>query len=125
MILDTDVLILLEKGNPDALAWYTALTENPYIAGFAALELLNGCENATDRRRIETFLKRFTLLWPTETTLDQAVLDYGALRLSHGIGVLDMVIAVTAIEHGVDLATINVRHFRAVPGLVTLQPYIR
>jgi len=72
MILDTDILILLEKENAAALAWYTALTETPYIAGFAALELLNGCENATDRRRIEAFLKDFTLLWPDETTLDQA-----------------------------------------------------
>ena len=125
MILDTDVLILLEKENPAALAWYTALTETPYVAGFAALELLNGCENAADRRRIEAFLKDFTMLWPDETTLDQAAQDYGALRLSHGIGVLDMVIAVTALVFGEELATFNVRHFRAVPSLLTVQPYVR
>ena len=52
-------------------------------------------------------------------------MDYGALRLAHGIGVLDMVIAVTAISHGQVLATFNVKHFRAVPGLVAVQPYVQ
>jgi hypothetical protein len=125
MILDTDVLILLEKENPPALAWYSALSETPYVAGFAALELLNGCENAADLRRIEGFLTDFTLLWPDEAALDRAAQDYGALRLSHGIGVFDMVIAVTALGHDEDLVTFNTRHFRAVPGLVTVQPYTR
>ena len=71
MILDTDVLVLLEKENPEALTWFTALAEPPYAAGFAALELLYGSENGTDRRRIETFLSDFVLLWPVEAALDQ------------------------------------------------------
>lgn len=125
MILDTDVLILLEKENPAAIGWYSGLVETPFVAGFAALELLNGSENAADLRRIELFLKDFMLLWPDEAALDRAALEYGALRLSHGIGVLDMLIAVSAISHAEDLVTFNVRHFRAVPGLVTFQPYQR
>jgi predicted nucleic acid-binding protein len=124
MILDTDILVLLEKENPAALLGFTSLTEPPYAAGFAALELLNGSENSADRRRIETFLADFSLLWSGEAALDQAALDYGTLRLAHGIGVLDMVIAVTAISHGQELVTFNVKHFRAVPGLVTVQPYV-
>ena len=125
MILDTDVLILLEKEDPAALAWYASLVDMPYAAGFAALELLNGCENASDRRRIEAFLKDFTLLWPDEVALNRAVQNYGALRLAHSIGVLDMVIAATAISQDQDLVTFNIRHFRAVPGLVTVKPYER
>jgi predicted nucleic acid-binding protein len=125
MILDSDVLILLEKEDPFALSWFAGLNEAPGAAGFAALELLNGCENAADRRRIEAFLSSFTLLWPDEKALDRAAREYGALRLAHGIGVLDMVIAVTSISHGEDLATFNVRHFRGIPDIVTIQPYKR
>jgi hypothetical protein len=62
MILDTDVLVLLEKENPAALLGFTSLTEPPYAADFAALELLNGSENSADRRRIETFLADFSLM---------------------------------------------------------------
>ena len=125
MILDADVLILLDKNNPEARAWYASLPEPPFAAGFAAMELLAGCENSTDRRRIERMLQDFDLLWPDEAALGRAAKDYGALRLSHGIGVLDMLIAVTAIGHSQDLATFNIRHFRAVPGLTVIQPYAR
>lgn len=124
-MLDTDVLILLEKNNPEARAWYASLPVPPYAAGFAALELLAGCENSTDRRRIERILEDFVLLWPNEATLEQTVKDYGALRLAHGIGVLDMVIAATAIQHGQELVTFNLKHYRSIPGLVTIQPYTR
>lgn len=125
MILDADILILLDKNDVDARAWYSSLPEPPGAAGYAAMELLAGCENSTDRRRIERMLQDFDLLWPDEATMIQAAKDYGALRLSHGIGVLDMLIAVTAIFHGQDLVTFNLRHFRAVPGLTVFAPYTR
>jgi predicted nucleic acid-binding protein len=125
VILDTDVLILLDKNDPAARAWFASLSAPPCIAGFAAMELLAGCENSTDRRRIERTLQDFEVLWPDEATLQQAARDYGALRLSHGIGVLDMAIAVTAVRHNHELATFNARHFRGVPNLITLQPYQR
>jgi predicted nucleic acid-binding protein len=124
-MLDADVLILLDKNNTAARAWYGSLPEPPYAAGFAAMELLAGCENKMDQRRIERLLQDFELLWPDEVALRQAAKDYGALRLSHGIGVLDMAIAVTAISHGQELVTFNIRHFRAVPGLIVVEPYAR
>ena len=36
-----------------------------------------------------------------------------------------MAIAVTALLFDEEPATFNVRHFRAVPGLVTVQPYVQ
>jgi hypothetical protein len=48
---------------------------------------------------------------------------FAKLHLSHSLGLLDAVIAATAIGAGASLCTFNVKHFRAVPGLVTVQPY--
>jgi predicted nucleic acid-binding protein len=125
MVLDTDVLIALEKSDAQAYTWFNTLPESPYVAGFAALELLAGCENAADKRRIERMLRPFVFLWPGEPALEQSVQDFGAIRLRHGPSVLDMLIAVTALDHAQELATFNRRHFAGVPGLITVQPYAR
>jgi predicted nucleic acid-binding protein len=45
--------------------------------------------------------------------------------LSHGIGTYDILIAHTALELGAPLHTFNVKHFGAVAGLKTIQPYIK
>ena len=89
------------------------------------MEFLAGCRNAQDRIRIESLLKDFELLWPDARALDQAVQDYGTMKLKYGIGVLDMLIAITALCHNQVLVTFNERHFRAVPGLTILIPFQR
>jgi predicted nucleic acid-binding protein len=58
----------------------------------------------------------------TEPVTDQVARRAGALmreyRRSHtGIGLGDYLIAATVLEHGMDLATLNVRHFPMIDGL--------
>ena len=122
MILDTDILIQIERKKPEALAWLGGLPDAPYVAGIAALELLAGCVNTADLRRIEAVLSTFRLLWPSETELDSSILDYGALRLAHGVKVLDRLIAATALSHKMPIATFD-KHFAFIPGLTVVQPY--
>jgi len=125
MLLDSDVLIDIERGHPAALAWIATLTAPPFVSGFAALELVQGAVNKAEMRRIRTFLADFPLLWPTAEELTRAFDEYAVLRLSHGLGLLDSLIAATATGAGEVLATFNVAHFDAVPELATAQPYLR
>jgi hypothetical protein len=48
MLLDTDVLIDLERRHPGADAWFGGLAIIPDIPGFAAMELLNGCRSKAE-----------------------------------------------------------------------------
>ena len=125
MLLDTDVLVDIERGHPAALTWIATLTDPPFVSGFAALELARGAANKAQLRRIRKFLNDFPLLWPTAADMAQAFDKYAVLRLSHGLGLLDSLIAATAVGSGEDLVTFNRKHFGAVPGLVTVQPYVR
>lgn len=125
MILDTDILIDLLRGHPPAVAWFASLTAPVSVSGFAALELAQGCANKQELRRIRRVLAPFPLVWPETADMLRAYDEYADLRLSHGIGLLDTLIATTAVGQGLPLATFNVRHYRAVPGLSTVQPYIR
>jgi predicted nucleic acid-binding protein len=74
---------------------------------------------------VRRLLTLFTVSWPTEADVIRAYMVYQPLRLSHGIGLFDCIVAATATGPGEDLATFNVKHFRAVPDLVTIQPYVR
>ena len=58
MILDTDVLIDLERKHPAALAWFAALPGTPSVAGFAAMEMISGCQNGIELSRTLKLLHR-------------------------------------------------------------------
>jgi len=125
MILDTDGLIDLERKHAPALAWFVGLPGPPSVAGFAAMEIISGCQNGIELSRTLKLLRRLVVVWPDEAALNWAQSEYEALRLTQGIGLLDMLIAATATCLGQPLATFNIKHFAAIPGLTTMQPYTR
>lgn len=125
VILDTDVLIDLEKRRPDALAWLLSLSALPAVCGFSAMELKSGARDLAELRKIETFLQPFPIIWATPQDMDIALHNYFRYVLSHGTGLLDILIASTAIGCNEPLATFNKKHFGAIPNLQTVQPYQR
>jgi predicted nucleic acid-binding protein len=64
-------------------------------------------------------------VWPTEKDCDRALADFSQFHLSQGLGLLDALIAATAIGQGAKLCTFNLKHYSAVVGLVLSAPYIR
>lgn len=124
-ILDTDVAVDAARGYPAALAWLDSLTEEPGLAGIAMMELVEGCPNKADLWRVQKMVARYTLYWPTPGDCAKALGFFSHLRFSHGLGLQDALIAATAIGQGATLCTFNVKHFAAVPGLMTEQPYGR
>lgn len=125
MLLDSDILVDIERDHLPALAWVATLTEPPFVSGFAALELAHGAANKQEQLRTRNFLADFPLLWPSADDMLRAFEEYAVLRLSHDLGLIDSLIAATAIGAGEELATFNLKHFHSVPGLVTVQPYKR
>jgi predicted nucleic acid-binding protein len=53
--------------------------------------------------------------------------DFGipGFVVMEGLGLLDALIAATAVGHGGVLNTFNERHYRMFPGLTTVRPYQR
>lgn len=125
MLLDTDILIDLWRKHPPAITWFDGLPNLPPVAGFSGMEFLQGGKDLPDLRSAARLLRQFPLVWPSEVAMNNAVWELAPYRLSHGLGMTDALIAITAIESDEPLATFNVKHFNAVPGLVTVQPYTR
>jgi predicted nucleic acid-binding protein len=124
MLLDTDVMIDVLRGHPPAVAWISGSGVTPIeLPGLVAMELLQGCRNLAEQQRLERQLQGFMLHWPTPDDCRRAMRDFGAYRLSRGLGLLDALIAHTAVGLGEPLATFNVKHFAVIAGLRTIQPY--
>jgi len=99
IVLDTDIMIDVLRKYPPALAW---------LASLGSTELL---------------LPRTA--WPSPSACDRALQDFVSFRLSHNLGLLDALIAHTAIELNAPLHTFNQKHYTAITALTTVQPYVK
>jgi predicted nucleic acid-binding protein len=123
VLLDTDIMVDFLRGHPPAVAWLTALPPPIGLPGIVAMELIQGCRNLVEQRRIDKQLRRFARYWPTAPDCQRAYRDFAAYYLSRGLGLLDALIAHTAVGLNEPLATFNVKHYGAIRGLQTIQPY--
>ena len=125
-LLDTDVMIDLQRGFPAAVAWYAPVPDGMLaLPGHVLMELYQDAQNSRQTIIVDRLTTPFPLVWPTDTEALQAVRNFRRLHLSHGIGLLDTLIAATALSLSVPLCTFNLKHYRQIPGLITEQPYLR
>ncbi len=125
LLLDTDILIDVQRGHAPAVAWFSGLTDVPSVPGFVVMELIQDAQNARQLRAVRRLVAPLPVVWPTETDCQRALSDFATYHLSHGLGLLDALIAACAVGRAATLCTFNVRHYRVVPGLTTAQPYTR
>lgn len=123
-LLDTSILIGILRGQVSARSWVDALAlPTRHVSVISSAELLAGCRNQREQRTVERELNLYNVVWIDES-ISQAALDfYRRFHLSHGVGFLDCLIAATALQHGLRLATLNLRHFAMLPGVQAECPY--
>lgn len=124
-LVDTDVLIDVQRGHPPALAWFVSLTNLPAIPGLVVMELIQDAQNAREVRQALRLAAPLRVVWPTEADCGRALSDFADYHLSHGLGLLDALIAACAVGLSATLFTFNDKHYGMVPGLVTAHPYTR
>ena len=124
-MFDTDVSVDIVRGLAPAVLWFNALPEPAFIAGFAYMEIIEGCKDKAEIRRVRLLLSPLNIIWPREEDCKRGLADFTQYHLSHRLGLIDALIAATAMGQGATLCTFNVKHFSAVPGLVIEQPYSR
>src|SRR5262245_33416948 len=124
-ILDTDVLIDVQRGHPPAIDWFARLSELPAVPGFVVMELIQDARNATEVEQALKLVAPLRTVWPTEADCNRALSNFSAFHVSHGLGLLDSLIAACAIGSSATLCTFNIKHYQIGPGLVIAQPYAR
>ena len=117
VLLDSTVVIDLLRGYQPALDFVLGLGTVPAASEITRVEVLRGVRSG-ERRLTERLLGTFRWL-PLDEAVARRAGDLGRRwRASHrGLATADLVIAATALEHELDLATLNVRHFPMFDGL--------
>jgi len=116
-VLDTTVLIDVLRGDQRAVDYLLSLEEVPTCSEVTRVEILRGLRSEERRSAEQLFLR---LWWiPVDESVARLAGDLGRRhRRSHtGIGLADLIIAVSAESTGLPLATTNVRHFPMFKGL--------
>jgi len=123
VIFDTDILIFIQRGNKKAAALVESVSER-HISVQTYLELLQGAQSSRQHIIIKTFLKEtnFCIIQFTESIGTRACVYIEEYALSHGLGAGDAIVAATAVELGLELASSNVKHFKAIKEL-RLRPF--
>lgn len=124
-IVDTDVLIDIQRGHAPALKWFASLVELPVVPGFVCLELIQDARNAGEVRSALKLVSPFQVIWPTESDCDRALSDFSVYHLSQGLGLIDAMIAACALGRSATLFTFNLKHYSSIPGLKLARPYER
>lgn len=124
ILLDTDVMVDILRGYEPAKEWLKSAQEIG-LPGLVAMELIQGCQSAKEQRQLEKALSEYQLYWLTEEGCNRALASFTTHHLSANIGLLDALIAGTAIGVNSELATFNIKHYRVLRGLKIIQPYER
>jgi tRNA(fMet)-specific endonuclease VapC len=124
VIVDTSVLITLERGSPQVTHLFDD-ADDAVIAAITAEELLVGVELATDLHRASRarYVRSVLETFPVEDyTLDvaraHARLSAHIRRTGRPRGLHDLVIAATAVATDRVVVTADVRGFADLPGVV-------
>jgi hypothetical protein len=124
LVVDTDVLIEALRGDNTARAWLATL--EPRVLGIPVLvrmEILLGARDAREWRTLGEELDRYRILHLETGDSERARDWFDQFHLSHGIGIVDCLIAAIPFRLGTPFYTFNVKHFLVIPGLDARVPY--
>jgi predicted nucleic acid-binding protein len=118
MIFDTDIFIWVQRGNAKAAALIDG-TKDRFLSVQTYMELLQCAKDKQQLRLVKRFISdfRFSVLPLTENIGHRALVYVEEYGLSSGMRAGDAIIAATASENGMQLATGNAKHFKVVKEL--------
>ncbi len=118
MIFDTDVFIWVQRGNLKA-ARLMELSEERYLSIQTYMELLQCAKDKRQHKHTKDFLTAFSfvVLPLTENIGHRAAIYIEEYTLGSGLRSGDAIIAATAVETNLPLASSNTKHFRMIKEL--------
>lgn len=129
VILDTDILIDVLRGQPGALELVRSLEGDHRLSTtvISSFDLHHGAwktdNPAKNLQAVETLLGRLSVLSFTPEDSELAGKIFASLeKEGRPIGFRDVFIAATAMTRGSVLATRNRKHFERIPGFRLIEP---
>lgn len=111
LLLDTDLLVDFLLGQRQAVAFMEAESRPMAVSALTIAELHAGVRDGEEKDQLAELLSIFDQIpVVSDTAIEGGLLrrDYGP---SHGTGLIDAIIAATALRHRLQLVSLNARHY--------------
>ncbi|HWH34413.1 MAG TPA: type II toxin-antitoxin system VapC family toxin [Acidimicrobiales bacterium] len=123
LLFDSTVLIAHLRGAPEATELLVEATSTSALASVVSRAEIEGGMRSDERRDVARLFRGLELVPVSDPIARRAGVHLRRFRRSHpGVDLADYLIAATAEEMGVELATLNVKHFPMFPKL--LPPWV-
>jgi hypothetical protein len=116
-LVDTDIMVDLTRNNQAAIEYMDSLRDGWSVSAITSLELIAGARNQRETAEIDLILSAYPSISPGEEIARRAYYLMKTYARSHGLRTFDSLIAATALEEGLTLATKNRKHFHMIGGL--------
>ena len=118
ILLDTNILIEILKGDRRTIEKVESLNERAAISAISAMELYFGARDKAEMRKLERFVSLFEIIhlnYEISTLAMKLIQKYAK---SHTLDIPDGLIAATALTQRCRLFTYNRKDFRYIEGLM-------
>ncbi len=116
-LVDSDIMVDLTRGIGAAADYLDSLDDVWSISVITCLELLVGSRTQRETTDLDLVLSGYRAIPPNEDITRRAYCLVKTYARARGLRTLDSLIAATALEEGLTLATKNRKHFQMIAGL--------
>ena len=120
VLINTAPFIDVLRGHEEAQRYFLQLTETPYVSALTRTELYAGMRGETEKSTIDGLLAHTWIIPVTDEIAQQGGLIRNRYGPSHGVGIVDALIAATAQAYKLGVITLNTKHF---PTVACEKPY--
>ncbi len=121
IVLDTNVLIEILKGNEETIKIVQTFNEDIIISSISVMELYYGAINKAELKKLEKFVSLFKIEHLTEKISIKSTRLIKTYAKSHHLDIPDSLIASTALVLRCRFFTYHYKCFRYIDGLVLVK----
>ena len=114
IILDTNILIEILKGNQKTIKTVESLDSKISISSISVMELFYGALNKAELNKLEKFVSLFNIIYLDENISKIAIKLIKTYAKSHSLDIPDSLIAATALTTNAKLFTYNKKDFKYI-----------
>ncbi len=121
IVLDTNILIEILKGNKTIIDKLELLSVDFYISSITVMELYYGALNKAELFQLKKFISLFKVIEINENISSISTELIFQYAKSHNLAIPDSLIASTAISIDSKLLTLNLKDFKYIDGLMLVK----
>jgi len=116
-LVDTNIMVDFTRGNAKAADYLDSLGDACLLSAITALELIAGARSQREVNDLDIMISAYEQISATADVTRRAYYLMKTHAKSAGLQTLDALIAATALEEGLTLATKNRKHFQMISEL--------